>query len=83
MQAMRGDVDSMCATVRKMRNAGVEADVDNLNTLLRRMCRVQCDPFVGERLVLECCQEMQLQPNASTLCYLNDLWVKQEQLGTA
>lgn len=80
---MRGDVDSMCATVRKMRSVGVEADVDGLNSLLRRMCRVHCDPEVGERLVQECCQEMHLEPNASTLCYLSDLWVKHEQLGTA
>ncbi len=63
-----------------MRTTGLAADVEELNMLLKRMCKVSADPCVGERLVQECCQEMHLMPNASTLCYLSDLWLKHEQL---
>ncbi|KAA6420471.1 MAG: hypothetical protein FRX49_09632 [Trebouxia sp. A1-2] len=55
-------------------------DVEGLNLLLKKWCRLGSDPKDAEEFVDKACKDGRIMPNAATVNNLNKLWDAHEQL---
>lgn len=55
-------------------------DVDALNMLLKKWCKLGSDPKDAEEFVDQACKDGRIMPNAATVNNLNKLWDTHEQL---